>query len=358
MKQGVIDIGSNSIRLSVYEINKTNFRILFREKIMAGLASYVDNGALNCEGIEQACAGLQEFRQTLDTLGIQDACVFATASLRNIANTKEACEAIYRATGFVVDVVSGHDEAMLGYLGVMQDLQLSSGTFFDVGGASTEVVSFHQRVVEQYASFPVGSLSLYKHCVKGIVPGEGSLARLQQTIESTFATWSATATKTATQADTNTDTQTATKTNTNTRAYEAFTPARKTAVFASESAKPLHTQATHSAIAIGVGGTARACLKLARRYFQLPKNAVNITANQLEQLVGFLTSGSKEATRLILRHEADRIHTLIPGVLILHHVFCMSHSQELVVSKYGVREGYLCCKVLKKTTTSTPKIVN
>ena len=346
MKQGVIDIGSNSIRLSVYEINRTNFRILFREKIMAGLASYVDNGALNSEGIEQACAGLQEFRQTLDTLGIQDVCVFATASLRNIANTKEACEAIYRATGFVVDVVSGHDEAMLGYLGVMQDLQLSSGTFFDVGGASTEVVSFHQGVVEQYASFPVGSLSLYKHCVKGIVPGEGSLARLQQTIESTFATWSATATKT--------DTKTATKA----RAYEAFTPARKTADFASESAEPLHTQATHSAIAIGVGGTARACLKLACHYFHLPRNAVSITADQLEQLVAFLTSGSKEATRLILRHEADRIHTLIPGLLILHHVFCMSQSQELVVSKYGVREGYLCCKVLKKTTTSTPKIVN
>ena len=51
MKQGIIDIGSNSIRLTVYEVEGHAFRILFREKVMAGLASYVENGALSAEGI-------------------------------------------------------------------------------------------------------------------------------------------------------------------------------------------------------------------------------------------------------------------------------------------------------------------
>lgn len=62
----------------------------------------------------------------------------------------------------------------------------------------------------------------------------------------------------------------------------------------------------------------------------------------------------KEARDLILRLEAERIHTLIPGVLILQHVFHLFKAQQLVISKYGVREGYLCQRILKNNT-DTPK---
>ena len=50
MKQAIIDIGSNSIRLTLYETDGSNFKILFREKIMAGLAGYVEDGRLGSEG--------------------------------------------------------------------------------------------------------------------------------------------------------------------------------------------------------------------------------------------------------------------------------------------------------------------
>ena len=186
MKQGIIDIGSNSIRLTVYEVEGHAFRILFREKVMAGLASYVENGALSAEGIESACSGLLEFRATLETLKIENVAVFATASLRNISNTERALAIIHAATGFSVDVISGEEEALLGYTGVMEDLRIESGAFLDVGGASTEVVSFEEGVVTDSASFPIGSLSLYKRCVKNILPGEGSLQKLQGAISQTI----------------------------------------------------------------------------------------------------------------------------------------------------------------------------
>nr|WP_243035756.1 hypothetical protein [Clostridium sp. AM45-5] len=51
---------------------------------------------------------------------------------------------------------------------------------------------------------------------------------------------------------------------------------------------------------------------------------------------------------MILQLEADRVHTLIPGLLVLQHVFHLFQAQQLIVSKYGVREGYLCERVLKK----------
>ena len=79
MKYALIDMGSNSIRLTVYDVDQTAFKILFREKIMAGLAGYVEHGRLSGDGIECACQSLREFRQTLDLLQIGNLAVFATA---------------------------------------------------------------------------------------------------------------------------------------------------------------------------------------------------------------------------------------------------------------------------------------
>ncbi len=62
----------------------------------------------------------------------------------------------------------------------------------------------------------------------------------------------------------------------------------------------------------------------------------------------------KEASDLILRLEPERIHTLVPGILILRHVFHLFQAEQLIASKYGVREGYLCQKILKNNI-DTPK---
>lgn len=296
MKQAVIDIGSNSIRLTLYETHDKSFKILFREKIMAGLAGYVEDGKLSAEGMECACAGLLTFRSILQTLEIAHVNVFATASLRNISNTAQVLSVIHAATDYTVEVISGEEEAVLGYAGAMQELHLTSGAFLDIGGASTEIVTFEQGNPVDFASFPIGSLSLYRNCVKKILPGTGSLKRLRQEILQTI------------QIGKNTP-----------------------------EPRPL---------LVGVGGTARAALKMVRYYYKCSKDCRTITGEQLDGLCKFLCSGKKDASDLILRLEAERIHTLVPGVLILQHVFHLFGAQQLVVSKYGVREGYLCQKIL------------
>ena len=307
MKQGIIDIGSNSIRLTLYETQGQSFKILFREKIMAGLAGYVENGKLSAEGIECACAGLLTFRSILQTLEIAHIRVFATASLRNISNTEQALSVIQAATGYTVEVISGEDEALFGYAGAMQELHLTSGAFLDIGGASTEIVTFENDAPIDFASFPIGSLSLYRRCVKKILPGDGSLKRLRQEIGKT--------------------------------------------IDVSEGAL------TQRPLVVGVGGSARAVLKLAKHYYKISEDCRSMTAGQIDGLCRFLCSGKKEASDLILRLEAERIHTLVPGLLILQHVFHVFKAEQLVVSKYGVREGYLCQRILKDNI-DTPKTAN
>ena len=282
MKQAIIDIGSNSMRLTVYEVAGETFKILFREKSMAGLAGYVEEGRLSPEGIARACSGLLEFRETLAALDITAVAVFATASLRNIFNTAEAVWAIQTATGFSVEVLSGTEEALLGYY-----------------GAGLEV---------QSASFRMGSLSLYRSYVKKILPGDGALKRMKEAIEETVE----------------------------------------------EKALLDFSRRTHL---ICVGGTARAALKLCKKVYHLTPGSRTITMEQLEGLYQTLETGDQNAIDLLLRHVPERIHTMVPGLLILRHLGRLFETKELVVCKYGVREGYLCQKVLKieQSNTDTPK---
>ena len=82
-----------------------------------------------------------------------------------------------------------------------------------------------------------------------------------------------------------------------------------------------------------------------------------MTAEQLDGLYRLLCSGKKEASDLILRLEPERIHTIVPGTLILRHVFHLFGAEQLVVGKNGVREGYLCQRILKNNI-GTLKTVN
>lgn len=299
MKQAVIDIGSNSIRLSVYSVRPdSDFKVLFREKIMAGLAGYVVKGKLSEEGIACACKALLEFKHTLELLNIRRATVFATASLRNVSNTQEALKKIVAATGFVIELLGGEEEALLGYAGAMQELNISGGVFVDIGGASTEIVTFEDRNVQSSMSFSVGSLSLYRTCVKKILPNNASLKRIEETL---------------------------------------YAEIDEKSLLPIEKRSPL----------ICVGGTSRAVLKLAKRQFGLPETCNSITAQQFERLCSILCRGNRETADLILKTDADRIHTLVPGVMILRHIRLHFGSDELVFSTYGIREGYLCQRILR-----------
>lgn len=298
MKYSIIDIGSNSIRLTLYETEGRNFKILFREKMMAGLAGYVEDGILTTEGIACACYGLMTFKHMLDSLELPKPNVFATASLRNISNTESAINEIRSVTGLDIEVLSGRDEALLGYAGAMRELNISDGAFVDIGGASTEIVTFKDRKPVESMSFGVGSLSLYRNCVKHILPGKGSQKRIDEAIHNAID-----------------DT--------------GLMPIRK-----------------HARL-IGVGGTARAVMKIAQKVFGLSDSCCHISRDQVYELCERLCRCDKEASDLILKLEADRIHTLIPGLMILQHIFRSFDADELIVSRYGVREGYLWQKLMK-----------
>lgn len=292
MKYALIDMGSNSIRLTVYDLDKSGFKVLFKEKIMAGLAGYVEHGRLTQDGIDCACRSLREFQTTLELLHIGHLAVFATASLRNISNTSQAVEQIRQETGVELEVLSGEAEAECGFYGAVCDTELAEGLFGDIGGASTELALLTGGQLQKAGSVPVGSLKLYRDCVKNILPGKGSQQRI------TDAIWAA---------------------------------------FAGDELKDIPAM-DHL---VCVGGTARAALRLSKSLFGLPESSRSFTSEQLEQLTERLCKADKDAADLILRYEPERIHTLIPGLMLLRYLVERYRVSDIAVSRYGVREGYL-----------------
>ena len=298
MKEAIIDIGSNSMRLTVYEVEEKKFKILFKEKFMAGLAGYVENGCISEEGIQRACNGLLEFKNTLKLLSL-DECVhvFATASLRNIVNTDDAVAQIKEKTGFDLDIISGEEEAVLGYMGVMQEIAVSEGVFVDIGGASTEITVFKDHELHFSKSFRIGSLKLYKDCVKKILPGKGSLKRIEKAIDEALST-----------------------------DYDSFTKQKQL---------------------VCTGGTARAVLKLAKFLGMVSENERTLLIAHMDKIKEVLLADEKQAADVILKVVPERIHTIIPGFLILYSIAVEFQVEKIMVCNYGVREGYLCQKVLK-----------
>ena len=92
----------------------------------------------------------------------------------------------------------------------------------------------------------------------------------------------------------------------------------------------------------GVGGTARAVLKIANVYHQLPADNRTLTRSQLTEVCLRLQQKKKKTRDLALRICPERIHTIIPGTLLMKTLCNMLCSHEIYISPYGVREGYLC----------------
>ena len=305
MIYGIADMGSNTVRLSIYKCEGGEIRLLMNRKVMAGLAGYVRRGTLTPEGIQVACQTLQGYRSLMDNLELPNLRVFATASLRNISNTEEAVDAVMAATGLRVDVLSGREEAELSFRGAVQNAGMNTGVMVDLGGGSTELVSYQDRTIQSACSLSVGSLSLFSRYVSKLHPTKEERRAIRRAVEEQL-----------------------------------------------ERYVPRPTPARHIC---GVGGTVRAACKVANVMFSRPVDDRQLEREELREMLRRLKKPGREELRLLLKTVPDRIHTIIPGLLALDTIARAYKAKSLTASACGVREGYLLERVLGQNAGNQPE---
>lgn len=298
MIYGLVDVGANSIRLSIYEAENGDAKLLVNKKDTAGLSSYVKNGALSMDGIKKACRVLESFQEILDNFGIREVHVFATASLRNISNTGEAVELIKSETGYSVDVLSGAEEARLDFIGLTHTQAIRDGILIDIGGGSTEIAEFSGGNILTAASMPIGSLNLFLHHVKDILPTDKMCRDIRAEVVREL----------------------------------------KKLEFSGKTSYPY---------IYGIGGTIRATAKLANDIFALPDDNQEISFKNLNELLDSYKNNKDLVRKSILQTSPERVHTLVPGMILLRAVAKRFRGDIILANNYGVREGYLFAKVLR-----------
>jgi exopolyphosphatase/guanosine-5'-triphosphate,3'-diphosphate pyrophosphatase len=157
----VIDIGSNSVRLVVYERLTRSPAALFNEKALCGLGREVQStGLLAPDAVEQALTTLKRYSALCAAMGVKKIYAIATAACREAKNGRAFVRQAQRAIGAEIDVLSGGREAELTALGVISGVHRADGLVGDLGGGSLELVDVHGTRARHGLTRPLGGLAL------------------------------------------------------------------------------------------------------------------------------------------------------------------------------------------------------
>jgi len=301
MIYSLVDLGSNTVRLSVYQCDGKSLKVLFSRKVNLGLAGYVQDGILSEEGIQRAISVLHNFQSTLDNLNLGSAQVFATASLRNIKNRTEATEAIQKATGIIVDVISGEDEARYSFIGTRLERPTEDGLVVDIGGGSAEITLSKMNEIVEAISIPIGSLNqIPKTKAPGfnrILMSKSEHKRVKDLVQKTLNEYP-------------------------------------------------NLQRKKVSIMVGVGGTIRAAGRLNQEIYHLSLEERNIEVGHIKEMNTLLIEDEAAGLETLLKVAPDRVRTQLYGMTILQVIAKHFRCEEIFVSRFGVREGYLVEKLL------------
>ncbi|MEO1329949.1 MAG: Ppx/GppA family phosphatase [Pseudomonadota bacterium] len=158
---GVVDVGSNSVRLVVFGSSERSPAIFFNEKVLCGLGADLNKtGRLSPEGRALALGSLRRFASLARHMGLGALDAVGTAALREAEDGPAFVEEAERIAGVTIRVASGQDEARLAAQGVLLGDPRANGVVADIGGASMELTTVGDGFVGEGVTAPLGPLRL------------------------------------------------------------------------------------------------------------------------------------------------------------------------------------------------------
>ena len=181
---GVIDVGTNSIRLIVGEVGSDlSYRVIDDEKIRARLGEGLDErGDLSLEAMSRSVETIGRLKGIAEGYDLRGLRAVATSAVRDAANREEMLALVRDRCGLELEVLSGEDEARYAYQSVNAafDLRGVAAAVLDIGGGSTELVISVDGVTDQVVSLPLGAIRLTERFGTCEDPAGLQLARMRQ----------------------------------------------------------------------------------------------------------------------------------------------------------------------------------
>tara|TARA_B110000090_G_scaffold38651_2_gene42667 strand:+ start:4552 stop:6093 length:1542 start_codon:yes stop_codon:yes gene_type:complete len=178
---GVVDVGSNSVRMVVFDGAARSPAYFYNEKIMCALGAGVsETGNLNPKGRDRALAAMIRFKHLADGMGLSELTVVATAAVRDAQDGPAFCADVLLHTGLRIWVIDGKEEARLSAQGVLLGWPGAYGLICDIGGSSMELAEISEGRVGKRVTSNLGPLKL-----QGLSGGhKGRKAHIKETVAS------------------------------------------------------------------------------------------------------------------------------------------------------------------------------
>jgi exopolyphosphatase / guanosine-5'-triphosphate,3'-diphosphate pyrophosphatase len=166
---GVIDVGSNSIRLVVFAGSGRAPMTLFNEKVLCGLGRGLDaSGRLNEGGVKLALENLARFVWLARAMDVNRLDLLATAAVRDAENGPAFVGEVERRCGVKVRIITGTEEARLSASGVLSGIPGADGIMGDLGGGSLELVVLNKGRIGSHTTLPLGPIRLMENVLNDI----------------------------------------------------------------------------------------------------------------------------------------------------------------------------------------------
>ena len=165
-KIALIDLGSNTARLVIYDVLEGNYFIVSEERREpVRLGETEADGSLKQTRIMQAIATLKMFKEICSIKKVDRILAVATAAVRRASNQKTFLSDVYNATGIRITTVSEDEEANYVYQGVVNSMDIPRGLIMEIGGGSTKFVYYNRRTILHTKIFDFGAVTLYNKFV-------------------------------------------------------------------------------------------------------------------------------------------------------------------------------------------------
>lgn len=286
---GVVDIGSNSVRLVVYDALSRAPTPIFNEKSLCGLGRNVAiSGKLPEDGVIQALSAMRRFRALSDVMGVRKLYPVATAAARDAANGPAFIAEAEQILGARIELISGEREASLAAMGVISGIYRPNGIVADLGGGSLELVDVKDDSIGAGVSLRLGGLALRD------ISGR-SIKKASKIVSDAMT------------------------------GLPIFNAAAGRDIYA-------------------IGGTWRAIARLHMRHIGYPLNVLHDYAIPAREVIDFcrmVLRVDPESLTAIASVAVDRRPLLSYGALVLEQLMKETRAARVVLSASGVREGLL-----------------
>ncbi|ULG75288.1 Ppx/GppA family phosphatase [Macrococcus brunensis] len=292
---GLVDIGSNTIRLVIFEYSeKTGLIELQNIKTPARLYQYLDADKVMAEnGINVLCDTLESFQKVADKFNVEALYPVATAAVRQSKNITEIIDKVEERTGIKMRIISEKEEAYFGFYAVVNTLDYEDGVTVDIGGGSTEVTYYEDKELKFSHSFPFGVVTLQKLFFNGKAHNDS----------------------------------------------EAIEAARK---FVKEQLQSLKWLGQRKVPIIAIGGSARNFARIHQSLSEYPIAGVHgysMSKNDIEYVFKKLISSTMEQLDDLDGLSKDRQDIIVPSGIVFTTLYEEVNATEFIFSRKGLREG-------------------